>query len=74
MNNSILQLFEGLTFDQAKELRRRIVPALEMVRREVITEASKPATKTTHARAQRTSPAITSRGNNAKMQSQNNSG
>jgi hypothetical protein len=71
MNNSILQLFEGLTFDQAKELRRRIGPALEEVRREVITEASKPAAQTKPARAKPTSPAITSRGNNAKMQSQN---
>lgn len=34
--SKVLQLFEGLTPEQAKELRRRILPALSEVRREVM--------------------------------------
>lgn len=35
MQGEILRLFEGLTPAQVREFRRRIVPALEQVRREV---------------------------------------
>lgn len=38
MSDDVLRLFEGLSPSQAKELRRRIVPALERLRREVIGE------------------------------------
>jgi hypothetical protein len=36
--NGILRLFEGLTPAQAKELTRRIVPALQAVKAQVIRE------------------------------------
>ncbi len=36
MSSDILKLFEGLTFDQVQEFKRRIVPALEQVRAEIV--------------------------------------
>ena len=40
--NSILTLFEGLNKQQAKEFTRRIYPALEAVRREILLHPSNP--------------------------------
>lgn len=41
----VLQLFEGMTADQVKEFRRRVVPVLQELRREIVTaESSKPKT------------------------------
>lgn len=44
-NDNILKLFEGLTKEQAQELRQRIVPALEQVRAEIV--ATKPTDRST---------------------------
>lgn len=35
MDDDILKLFEGLTAEQVRELRRRIVPTLQELRREI---------------------------------------
>lgn len=40
MSDNILDLFKGLNAAQAKELRRRIVPALQQVRREIEQDSS----------------------------------
>jgi hypothetical protein len=39
--SDVLKLFEGLTPDQAKRLRARILPTLSEIRREIIQEAVK---------------------------------
>jgi len=41
-NNSILTLFEGMNKQQAREFTRRIYPALEAVRREILLHPSEP--------------------------------
>lgn len=45
MQGEILRLFEGLTPAQVREFRRRIVPALEQVRREVTAVSAAKLTK-----------------------------
>lgn len=35
MDNDILKLFEGLTAEQVRELRQRIIPTLQELRREI---------------------------------------
>jgi hypothetical protein len=37
-NDDILKLFEGLSAEQAKEMRRRIIPTLQALRREIVQE------------------------------------
>ena len=58
----VLQLFEGLTADQVKEFRRRIVPALVQIRAEVVSMDPQ----------QTTSKAKTTRGKSDAMHSNNN--
>ena len=62
MNNSILQLFEGLTTDQAKELRGRIVPVLEQLRDDIVSKS----------KTERPSSEITTRGKRNEMYSDHN--
>lgn len=47
MQSEVLKLLEGLTPSQVKEFRRRIVPALENIRREVTAE---PAAKSSNGK------------------------
>lgn len=50
-DNSILRLFDGMNTQQAKEFTRRIIPALETIRAEVLqsepTKRTQPAYKAT---------------------------
>lgn len=43
MQSDVLKLLEGLTPSQVREFRRRIVPALEGIRREVTAESMSAA-------------------------------
>lgn len=36
MSDDVLRLFEGLTREQMKEFRRRVVPVLQELRREIV--------------------------------------
>ncbi|GEM_PF-4883035 len=58
---NILQLLEGMTPDQVREFRRRIVPALEQIRAEVVTP-----------QAAKASDEKTTRGKSDEMHSNNN--
>ena len=51
MDDNILKLFEGLSPDQAKAYRARIMPTLEGLRREITTN---PAPKATAPAAENT--------------------
>ena len=53
MSNDILKMFEGMNADQVKEFRRRVIPALEIVRAEILstqTERNTSNMKTEQAR------------------------